>query len=155
MRALLTLTLIVLFTTLINAQPVPVKMRPLSSYYYVEKGGEKLKNGVNYFVIDDRKSFEKMFGRMNRADTPQFSKEIILMMVMPASKKESTLKFERVSMKAGDFVEVYCSQNLNHHKVNYEMNAIAVAAIPKAPGIKKVIFYDQYMRKLETVEIDN
>lgn len=155
MRAILTLVIFVLSVFAAYAQPVPVKMRPLDSYYYVDKKGERLKNGVNYFVISDKKSFEKVFGKGTRADTPQFSKEIVIMMVMPASKHESNLKFDRVSMKAGDFVEVYCTQKLNHHKVNYEMNAVAVAAIPRSPGIRKVIFYDQYMRKLETVEVDD
>ncbi|RYD57106.1 MAG: hypothetical protein EOP56_09895 [Sphingobacteriales bacterium] len=156
MRAILSLAFIMLLVNTTKAQPVPVKMRQLGSYFYIDKGGaQKLKNGVNYFVISDRKSFEKLFGRMSRADTPQFSKELVVMMVMPASKRESTLKFERVSMKAGDYLEVYCGQDLYHHKVNYEMNAVAVAAIPRAAGTKKVIFYDQYMRKLETLEIDD
>jgi hypothetical protein len=154
MRVLLSLFVFLFFVLSAQAQPTPVKMRPLDTYFYVDKKGDRLKNGVNYFVIDDKKSFEKVFGKGTRADTPQFSKEIVIMMVMPSSKMESTLKFERVSMKAGDFVEVYCTQKLNHHKVSYEMNAIAVAAIPRSPGLKKVIFYDQYMRRLETVEVD-
>lgn len=155
MRIIFPLLFILLFSAFtMSAQPVPVKIRQLPTYYFIEKSGERLKNGVNYFVITDRKVFEKMFGKSSRADTPQFSKEMVLVMVMPASKKESTLRFERVMMQAGDFVEVYCKQDLNHHKVNYEMSATAVAALPKSVGVKKVIFYDQYMRRLETVEVE-
>lgn len=152
MRHIIVLLLLVLSASALKAQPVPVKMRHLNGYYFAGRG-VALKNGVNYFAVTDRKTFEKMFGALNRPDTPNFSKEMLLVMVMPESNKESTLEFERVSMKAGDFIEVYCNQDLNHHRVNYSMNAIAVAAIPKSAGISRVIFYNQKMKKLETVEV--
>jgi hypothetical protein len=138
-----------------HAQPVPVKLRQMPNYFYIDKS-ITLKRGLNCIVISEKKMFERMFGKYDRPDTPNFAKEIVLVMLMPASKKESNLKFERVMMKAGDFVEVYSKVRLNHHTIPYMQNAIAVAALPRIPGVRRVMFYkDEELKLIETVEIDD
>ena len=118
-----------------NAQPTEVQMKKQSGYIFV--GDEKnLQDGVNYFVLQRKQDFDKMFGK-GRRDGPDFSKEWMLVMVMPSTKKDIQLEFNRISMKAGTFVEVYCDLNKLRGKLNtYEANPIAVCTIPKFPNVK-------------------
>lgn len=133
-----------------NAQPTEVQMKKQSGYIFV--GDEKsLQDGVNYFVLQRKQDFDKMFGK-GRRDGPDFSKEWMLVMVMPSTKKDVQLEFNRISMKAGTFVEVYCDLNKLRGKLNtYEANPIAVCTIPKFPNVKTVNFYEERKKGLELV----
>ena len=103
-RIVITVLLVFCFSASF-AQPTPVQMKKLQGYFF--SGSESmLKNGVNCFVVQKEQDFEKLFGK-NRPDTPQFSKEWMLVLVMPATKKDIQLDFIKVSMKAGTFIEVY------------------------------------------------
>ena len=132
------------------AQPTEVQMKKQSGYIFV--GDEKnLQDGVNYFVLQRKQDFYKMFGK-GRRDGPDFSKEWMLVMVMPSTKKDIQLEFNRISMKAGTFVEVYCDLNKLRGKLNtYEANPIAVCTIPKFPNVKTVNFYEERKKGLELV----
>ena len=133
------------------AQPTPVQMKKLQGYYF--SGNESvLKDGVNCFVIQKKQDFEKLFGK-GRTDTPSFSKEWMLILLMPATKKDIELEFIRVSMKAGTFIEVYCDLNkLRGKLLTYEANPIAVCTIPKFDGIKDINFYEERKKGLELIE---
>lgn len=133
------------------AQPSPVQMKKLQGYFF--SGSESmLKDGVNCFVVQKKQDFEKLFGK-GRADTPQFSKEWMLVLVMPATKKDIHLDFIRVSMKAGSFIEVYCDLNkLKGKLLTYETNPLVLCTIPKSEGIKTINFYEERKRGLELVE---
>ncbi|MCB9046335.1 MAG: hypothetical protein H6550_09365 [Chitinophagales bacterium] len=126
-------------------------MKKLQGYYF--SGNESvLKDGVNCFVIQKKQDFEKLFGK-GRTDTPSFSKEWMLILLMPATKKDIELEFIRVSMKAGTFIEVYCDLNkLRGKLLTYEANPIAVCTIPKFDGIKDINFYEERKKGLELVE---
>lgn len=155
MKKLLLFLLVVSFYNAIYAQPTPVEIRQLSNHYYIGTR-QQLKDGVNCFVIDNRKDYEDFFGKTDRADTPKFSKEIMLVLLMPASKKESHMAFKKVDMKAGDFVEAYCSLDLNKGKTPYEAYPIATCAIPRYKGVKKVNFYNEKgMKTLQSVPFKN
>lgn len=135
----------------LSAQPQPVKIRPLRDYYFIGDGAQ-LKPGINCFAITDREKFDKFFGKTKRADTPAFESEIMLVMLMKESNRESKLAFERVDMKAGNFIEVYVSSKINEGKTPYKINPIGVCAIPKYKGITKLNFYnDKTMRLIQTV----
>lgn len=142
--------LLVFFSLCAFAQPTEVPMKKLSGYFF--SGDEsKLKDGVNYFVIDKKREFEMLFGK-GRADTPHFSKEWMLVLVMPATKKDIQLEFNRVSMRAGTFVEVYCDLNkLRGKLMTYQANPIAVCTIPKYESVKKVNFFEERRKGLEPV----
>lgn len=132
------------------AQPSEVPMKKQTGYFF---SGEQnmLKEGVNYFVIQKKNEFEKLFGK-GRSDTPSFSKECMLVLVMPATKKDIILAFNRVSMKAGTFVEVYCDLNkLRGKLMTYEANPIAVCTIPKYATVKKINFFEERKKGLEPV----
>ena|ERR1044071_513407 len=135
------------------AQPATVNVKPLLNYDFVGDASD-LKPGVNCFVLTERRYFDKFFGKSNRPDTPQFSKENVLVLLMPETNKDSKLSFKRVDTKAGDFIEAYCSMDLNKGKLSYKFFPIAVATIPKYPGVKKVNFYNDHMRLIKSVEID-
>jgi hypothetical protein len=124
------------------AQPKSVEVRRLESYFFAGDNKE-LKSGVNYIVVTDRKQFEKLFSSLQRADTPDFSKELMLVMVMPSSRKESRLYFKSVSVKAGNFIEVNCTFDMNVQPLTYYTNPIAVCVIPRYPSIQKVNFYEE------------
>ena len=147
MRKLLMFLLAVSFCSAIYAQPTPVEIKQLLGHYYVGTR-QQLKDGVNCFVITDRKDYEEFFGKTDRADTPKFSKEIMLVLLMPASKKDSKMEFKKVDMKAGDFVEAYCALDLNKGRMPYEAYPIATCVIPRYNGVKKVNFYNERGMKL-------
>jgi hypothetical protein len=126
----------------------------MPDYYYV--GKQQLKPGVNYFVISERKLFEKMFGKTNRADTPHFSKEVMLVLLVDETNKDAKLEVNKVNMKAGDFVEVYCDIDLNKGKLPYKAYPIATYVIPRYKGTDKVNFYDaKRLKLLESVMIED
>lgn len=140
-----------LCSVVVYAQPTQVQMKKLSGYFF--SGSDAiLKDGVNYFVIQKKQDFEKLFGK-DRADTPQFSKEWMLVLVMPATRKDILLEFNRISMKAGTFIEVYCDLNkLRGKMLTYDANPIAICTIPRFAGVKTINFYEERKRGLELVE---
>lgn len=145
---------VLLFTMLlsynIKAQPSEVPMKKHSGYFFSGEAG-MLKPGVNFFVIQRKNEFEKLFGK-GRADTPHFSKEWMLVMVMPATRKDIQLEYNRISMRAGTFVEVYCDLNkLRGKQLTYEANPIAVCTIPKYPAVKTINFFEERKKGLEPV----
>lgn len=146
--AVVAIILSLLFSATVIAQPRRVEMRKLNGYFF--SGNESmLKKGVNCYVITSAKEFEKFFGK-GRADTPHFSKEWMLMLVMPATTKDIKLDFDHVSMKAGNFMEVYCDLNkLKGKHLTYEINPLAVCAIPRFESVKTVNFYERRKSGLE------
>lgn len=132
------------------AQPSEVPMKKHYTYQFVGDDGV-LKDGVNFFVIQKKNEFEKLFGK-GRADTPHFSKEWMLVLVMPSTKKDIQLEFNRVSMKAGTYVEVYCDLNkLRGKQMTYKAYPIAVCTIPKYEAVKTVNFFEERRKGLEPV----
>src|SRR3989442_701763 len=100
-----------------RAQPTEVKVKLLEGYYII--GGNMLKPGLNCMVITERKTFNKLFGETIRPDTPDFNKEWMLVLALPAGWKENKLAFEKISVKAGNFIEVYCSVKRNEYPLTY------------------------------------
>lgn len=135
------------------AQPISIQVRPLLDHHFIGSENIALKKGINFFVISDRKQYEKFFGTTTRPDTPQFSKEVMLVMLMPYSRKESKLIFKKVDTKAGNFVEAYCDITTNVGTATYEAYPIGACAIPRYKGVTTVHFYNQHMRKLAAVPI--
>lgn len=124
------------------AQPTEVPMKKVSGFFF---SGDQtmLQHGVNFFVLQKKQEFEKLFGK-GGADTPNFAKEWMLVMVMPATKKDVQLEYNSISMKAGTFVEVYCDLNkLRGKMLTYKANPIAVCIIPKYESVKTVNFYEE------------
>lgn len=133
------------------AQPQQVQMRKLQGYYY-NGSDARLKDGVNCFVIADKKEYIRHFGS-GRSDMPNFEKNWLLILVMPATKKDIFLDFNSVSMKAGNFIEVYCDFNkLRGKQLTYEANPLAVCMIPAFKKIDVVNFYEERKRGLELAE---
>lgn len=150
MYRVLTTILILLFATVATAQPTEVQAKKLQGYFF-SGSDAMLKKGPNCFVITKLQEFEKFFGK-GRADTPQFSKEWMLVLIMPATKKDIELEFKRISMKAGTFVEVYCDFNkLRGKMLTYETNPMAVCTIPRFEKVKTINFYEERKRGLELV----
>lgn len=141
MKAIITVLLLLIVAKAI-AQPVPIEVKRLESYFFA--GDNKtLKPGVNYLVVTDRKQFEKIFSKLQRPDTPDFSKELMLVMVMPVSRKESRLYFKSISVKAGNFLEVNCMFDINIQPLTYYANPIAACIIPKFKTVQKINFYEE------------
>ncbi len=147
MRMLLLLLMLAGTGFNLRAQPVPVDIRQMPHHYYIGTR-QQLKEGVNCFVLTDRKQYEEFFGKSDRPDTPKFNKEVMLVLLMPASKKDSKMEFKKVDMKAGDFIEAYVSLDLYKGKMPYEAYPVATCAIPRYDGVKKVNFYNEKGMKL-------
>lgn len=138
----------------VYAQPQQVQLQKMQDYYFV--GSESmLKKGVNCFVITEREDMDKLFGTTSRPDTPDFSQEWMLVMVMPMTKSENQLEYKRVSNKAGNFVEIYCDVRTNIHQLTYDHNPTSVCVIPKYEGVSKVDFYNEHkgIRLIQSVTI--
>lgn len=150
-KLFITLSLMLLgFAT--TAQPTEVQAKKLQGYFF-SGNDDILKEGPNCFVITKKQEFEKLFGK-GRADTPNFSKEWMLVLLMPATKKDIQLEFNRISMKAGTFVEVYCDFNkLRGKMLTYETNPIAVCTIPRFEKVKTINFYEERKKGLELVTL--
>ncbi len=118
----------------------------MEGYYLDSK--VPLKKGLNFFVISDRSKFIKYFGRINKADTPRFDFEHVLVMALPPSNKEAKLSFLPEAAKAGNFIEIYCNATSDKHEVPYTTHPIIVAAIPKYFSVTKVNFYNEESKKL-------
>lgn len=145
------LLLTVLYQTSVFAQPSPVPIQKHPGYFF-SGSDAMLDDGVNCFVVQDLKEFEKFFGK-NRTDTPSFSKEWMLILVMPSTQKDINLDFSRISMKAGTFIEVYCDLNqLKGKKLTYEINPMAVCTIPRYEKVQVINFYEERKRGLELIE---
>ncbi|MBW7912493.1 MAG: hypothetical protein H3C54_02030 [Taibaiella sp.] len=141
---------ILLLSSVASAQPTEVQAKKLQGYFF-SGSDAMLKDGPNCFVITKKQEFEKLFGK-GRADTPNFSKEWMLVLLMPATKKDIQLEFNRISMKAGTFVEVYCDFNkLRGKMLTYETNPIAVCTIPRFEKVKTINFYEERKKGLELV----
>ena len=138
--------------TVLYAQPTPINVKPLYHYDFVGINID-LKPGVNCFVITNHKQMEKFFGKTNRPDTPDFSKEQVLVLLVPPAKKDAKLSFDRINMKAGNFVEVYCTTKLNLGRLTYTATPVAVCTIPIYPGVEKVKFYNDDMRLIKAVDV--
>lgn len=151
MKMLLLLFLFV--PVLLFAQPTPVQVKPVKDYFF-SGDNNALKKGLNCLIIKNRKQFEKLFGETDRADTPDFQKEMMLLLLLPATKKEAKLVFRRITMKAGDFIEVYCEVDKNVQPLTYLYNPLSACIIPKYPGIRHVDFYDvDDMKLISTVDV--
>lgn len=151
MRYFFLLILSILFSAASYAQPQDVNITKMQDHYFVGNEDD-LNKGVNCFVITDRKTYEKFFGTTTRADTPRFETQWMLVMVMPLTRWESELSFNRISVKAGDFIEVYCNTKTKKHPLTYEYNPIAAVVIPKNDKINKVDFYDQHKGSVRLIQ---
>lgn len=154
MKQLLFLFSLLAITIIGYAQPKPVEMRMLQDHYF--SGDESLlEDGLNTIVLTSRKEYEKYFGTTSRPDTPHFSKEWMLILVLPTTKYDASLIFERVSVKAGDFMEVYCNVDTKKKRLTYDHNPIAVCVVPKQANINQVDFYNRRkgLHLLSTVNV--
>jgi hypothetical protein len=128
------------FAGIVAAQPTEVRVKPLKDYYY-----------TGSLPLD----FKKFFGETTRPDTPDFSKELMLVLLMPSTKRDAKLDFDRISMKAGQFIEVYCKVRYGKHKLTYASYPLSTCVIPRYAGITQIHFYNnRYMRPLATVMIE-
>lgn len=118
----------------------------MEGYYFLSPG--ILKKDFNFFVIRDKRKFVRLFGNIHKADTPDFSREQVIVLAMPPEKKESTLHFAPTGMKAGHYIEIYCSYELRKHRLTYLLQPITVAAIPRFIQVREVHFYDEVKKKL-------
>ncbi len=147
MNRILCLAILLLFPACVFSQPQSFEMRPLEGYYLDAK--IPLKKGLNFFVISDQKTFTKYFGNIHKADAPRFDFEHVLVMAMPDTKKQMILEIAPNAVKAGNYIEVYCSaKKKNKHTLTYFDHPIVVIAIPKYFSVNEINFYDKEELKL-------
>lgn len=152
MKQLITL-IFIMFCLSAHAQPQQLEARYLQDYYYLGSGMD-LKSEVNYFVITSRKEFKKLFGVTHRSDTPDFSKELMLAVIMKQTNWNASVNMNKVCVKAGSFIEVYCDLDDGRHQLTYKTYPIKVCIIPRYPNVKRVDFYNNWkMRLLASVPV--
>lgn len=143
------------YAIVVFAQPQAIQVRYLQDYNYYPGGGQNLKPGANCFVVTSRKQMKKLFGETNRVDTPDFSKEWMLVLVMPRAKWHNKVDIKDVTMKAGKTIEVYCSVDESNKKLTYDFSPIKVCTIPMYKGITKINFYEgRHYRHLASLAVD-
>lgn len=122
------------------AQPIKFQPRIMEGYYLDQK--IPLKKGINFFVIADRRAFYKFFGKLNRPDTPSFDYENVVVMAMRPQNRQWFLSFSPNAIKAGNYIELYCNERHDKHKIPYTCYPIAVAAIPRYFSVTTINFYN-------------
>lgn len=150
----LRILIIILFTLLcckVTAQPKTIKLRPLDGYFILND--KEIQKKTNCIVITNRRDFQRLFGSINKPDTPDFNKEIVVVLALPPAHKQSKIWFERALIKAGNFIEVYCGLQRNVHSVPYKSYPIVAAALPRSKEITYVNFYNEKdMKLIESVK---
>lgn len=141
---------LLLYTSPLEAQPQPIELRILQGYYANEK--LKLDDGVNYIVFSKERDFERYFGHIEKEDQPNFDFEYVIVMLTKPTKEQYFLSFKPAGMKAGDFIEVYCSVKYDKHELTYYDHPIAIAAIPKYFAVTKINFYNDDEKKRELLK---
>ncbi|HXS37038.1 MAG TPA: hypothetical protein VN721_10085 [Flavipsychrobacter sp.] len=127
----------------VQAQPAPVQLNVLSGFFLSNK--VTLDKGLNCMVVTKQKEFMKLFGiaktATNTVTMPAFDKEQVLVLAMPETNKETTIKFDHAT-KAGTFIEVYCEVQKKNEPLTYTTLPIALAAIPKYNEVNTIKFYE-------------
>jgi hypothetical protein len=137
------------------AQPQRVLIvRPLINYFM--ENSVHLKNGVSCFVITKKEDFRKMFGVAKTMDNkivePDFDKENVIVIAMPATNHDMIMTYTD-AMKAGDFIEVYCKIERKKAPLTYEMEHVCAGIIPKYKEVKNIRFYDEKRRLIGEVKL--
>lgn len=128
------------------AQPQPLELRMLQGYHANDK--LKLEKGVNYFVFSKQRDFERFFGASHAEDKPNFDYEHVLVMLTAATREQYFLSFNPTAYKAGNYIEVYCTERKEKHKLSYVDHPIAIVAIPKYFAVTRINFYSEKKKKL-------
>lgn len=136
---------VLLWGQIAMAQPQPIALRMLQGYYANDK--LPLDKGVNFYVFSEQRDFEKYFGHIEKEDMPNFEFEHVVVMLTPPIKEQYFLYFRPTAMKAGNFIEIYCSVKHDKHELPYYDRAIAIAAIPKYYAVTKIKFYTDGRKK--------
>lgn len=141
-RHLIYCFLFALFACTAVAQPVPVKLRFLSGYNLSPK--VQLQTGANFFVITKQKIFDKTFsidkGTPPLPGAPDFKKEIVIVMAANPTERITKMAFTG-AMRAGNFIEVYCSYKKTITPLTYTEYPILVATLPIIPDVNEIRFY--------------
>ncbi|HRO41688.1 MAG TPA: hypothetical protein PL009_02570 [Flavipsychrobacter sp.] len=136
----------------LSAQPREFKLKQLTGFYLDDK--IPLEKGLNFKVITNRRDFIKHFGLINKPDTPNLRFNHVIVLALQPTKEQWFLSFEETAIRAGNYIEVYCSIKYDKHKITYLDRPIATAAIPKYFSVKTVNFYDKETKKqLASVQI--
>jgi hypothetical protein len=138
-----------------TAQPKTFYVKFLKDYYYYPAEGQPpLKKGANCFVLTNKKDMKRMFGETNRVDTPDFSKEWMLVFVMPKAKWHNKVDIMEEARMMGTTIMVYCKMEQSNKKLTYEYNPIKVCTIPIFNHINTVVFHaDEHMRIFGSVRV--
>jgi len=129
------------------AQPFFVELRPLEGYFVDPK--YPLKKGPNCFVITNTRQFEKMFGRIDKPDAPDFELERVVVMAYPPTVHPTSLAMHPKVAKAGNYMEIYVDASEDKkNKLPYTAYPVVVAAVPIYFAVSKFNFYNEKTKKL-------
>jgi hypothetical protein len=105
-------------------------------------------------VVSKQKEFEKYFGMAktmnNTIIAPDFTKEVVLMIAMPETRKETVLAFDHANRVGAD-VNVFFHEKKTY-PLTYTIVPVALAAIPKYDGVTTINFY-QDGRMIKSIKI--
>ena len=105
-------------------------------------------------VVTKASQFNKLFGLrkedMGKTGYPNFAKDIVLVLAMPETKRETKLSFAD-GMRAGNFAEVNYKERKSY-PITYSTIPVCLAVMPKYEGLQEVRFYEN-RRLMETVKV--
>lgn len=139
------------------AQPNTIEVKDMQHYYYFPERGEEnqnLKKGANCFVLTTRKEMDKMFGKTDRPDTPDFKKEWMLVILMPKAKWHNIVDMELSATLIGTSLMVFCKVKESNKKLTYDHNPIKVCTVPHFKQVKTIIFHsDKHQRIYASIPV--
>ena len=95
-------------------------------------------------IVTKASQFNKLFGigkePINKANYPDFSKEIVLVVAMPETKRETKITITD-GMRAGNFAEINFREKKSY-PLTYSTIPVSIVTIPRYKGMQEVRFYE-------------
>lgn len=112
--------------------------------FFAPKSAIDLPYSYNYMVITNQSDFDRTFGIIKSGNInityPSFNGQTVVACVAQPSTKKITIHFDKAEI-AGRDMYVYCSTSESNNQLKNAVTPVAVATVPKALDVKRVVFY--------------
>jgi hypothetical protein len=111
---------------------------------YAAKSTADLSYNFNYMVITNQSDFDATFGIATSGNInityPNFNGQTVVACIAQPSTNQVTIQFDKAEV-IGKEMNVYCTTSKSNEQLNNAMIPVAIATVPKALNVTRVIFY--------------
>src|SRR5690606_17962410 len=95
-----------------------------------------------------------IFSPIIKSKIPDFSKHWFIAIALPPQQRDYQMTVNKVSYKAGNFIEIYIGIDRKGGKLSYTNYPISTVLIPKYDNIEVVNFYESAsLKKVGSVDV--